>query len=720
MPIGPHTVARRLRFPLPAVAAGGDPSLDAVTAARALAVLHLTGATLAFVWMLLPHGPEVDRAGLAVCVGVAFVFGVALATTRRIRIATAGWVLAATISLLISPAIYFSDAPAAFGLFLVWAALWLYYFLPVGQVLSLTVLIGVGYAGALAAGAGSSATWGDAAGLWAMMMTTVVVAGSLVRQLTDGLRQSHERWRLVFRRNPLPMWIHDEVTGALLDVNDSAVAHYGYSRDEFLRMTVADLTAEPPAGPVGNGQPVPARHRKADGSLIDVEVASEDVSFAGAEARLALATDVTDRLAAERRLRYHADHDALTGLLNRRRFEEEALAVTNTDGAPPPVALLLLDVDHLKLVNDCFGHAAGDVLIRRVAARMRERAPLGVPVARLGGDEFAILVPGAGRPEAEALASAILDDLRSHVWHGLGRVSASIGIALSNGSDHAAPDDLLVAADFAMHASKDAGGHRWMVSDAPHQAIASVHQIRDALAAERLVLHAQPILDLETGAIARHELLVRMVRDDGTLIPPALFIPAAERFGLITEIDRWVARQGARLARSGTPVAVNVSAHSIGDEAFTDLVATELAGSDGGNLVFELTETAVATNFEEAHEFAERLAALGCPLALDDFGTGFGSFAYLKHVTAATLKVDSEFVRDLPTSPADQRVVRAIVTIAETFGQEVVAEGVESAASLRILRSYGIRYAQGNHIGMPQPIAPGIAGSRLASATASG
>ena len=234
-----------------------------------------------------------------------------------------------------------------------------------------------------------------------------------------------------------------------------------------------------------------------------------------------------------------------------------------------------------------------------------------------------------------------------------------------------------------------------------------VGRINDAIEQDRLILHAQPIIDLSTGTTVQHELLIRMLDEDGRPIPPGLFLPAAERYGLIREIDRWVVRRGTELAAQGHAVELNVSAESLGDPEFATLVERELeeSGVDCSLIVFELTETALLRDEEAGRAFIERVQALGCRLALDDFGTGYGGFTYLKRLAVDYLKIDIEFVRDLPRNAASRHVVSAVVSLAEGFGLKTVAEGVEDAETLEMLLDLGVDYAQGYHIGRPAPAA---------------
>jgi PAS domain S-box-containing protein len=231
-------------------------------------------------------------------------------------------------------------------------------------------------------------------------------------------------------------------------------------------------------------------------------------------------------------------------------------------------------------------------------------------------------------------------------------------------------------------------------------------RIRDALAEDRFTLHAQPIIDIAGGRVITHELLIRMLDRDGKLIPPAEFLPTAERYGLVAELDRWVVAQAARIAGRGTPVEVNLSAHSLCMPDLFDHVRDEFSrhAVDPSNVVFEITETGVLRDEEAASAFISHVKQLGCRIALDDFGTGYGGFTYLKRLPVDYLKIDIEFVRELPRDPASQHVVRAVVNLARGFGQRTVAEGVEDAETLELLRTLGVDYAQGYAIGRPRPL----------------
>jgi diguanylate cyclase (GGDEF)-like protein/PAS domain S-box-containing protein len=427
-----------------------------------------------------------------------------------------------------------------------------------------------------------------------------------------------------------------------------------------------------------------------------------DGAYAGA---LAMITDITERRKMEVRLQHLADRDPLTGIYNRRRLIEELdRQLRHAARSRRSGARLAFDVDHLKVINDTHGHAAGDAILRAVTEALNARTRETDVVARLGGDEFAVILPEATEHEAGIVARDIRELLCESQ---LGpAIMTSVGIVMLSGHEEITADEILVCADTALYEAKERGGDQARVySGQASGALTWVQRIHTALAEDRFVLFGQPIIDLRTGQVSHHELLIRMVSEDGELIAPGRFIPTAERFGLIHEIDRWVTTAGLRVARAGAGVAINLSGSSIGEQAIIGAVRAGIAdGLDPANVIFEITETAAMSNITAARLFAGNLAGFGCGVALDDFGTGFGSFTYLKHIPARYLKIDIEFIRDLATSDTDQQVVRSIVGVAHSLGKLTIAEGVEDADALAILREYGVEYAQGFHFGRPKPL----------------
>ena len=429
----------------------------------------------------------------------------------------------------------------------------------------------------------------------------------------------------------------------------------------------------------------------------------------------------------EAELRFLADHDSLTGLLNRRRFRSELdQYVSFTARYGGRGAVMVIDIDGLKEVNDRLGHQAGDTLIRRVAEILRERVRATDLVARLSGDEFAILMPQTDTEGAMQLG----EDLRSQVAEGLplnldlGDASISVGITMFGGQGGMGAEAVLVAADQAMYQAKAEGRNRIMLFHAPGEEGGNAKRtqttsarIRDALTQNRLRLATQPIRDLASGGIERYELLLRMTGDEGELLPAASFIEAAERSGMVQELDRWVVAQALRMIaereRAGAPVSLhmNISGASMTDLSVLEYIERRLdeGEADPARCTFEITQTARIEDYDAAAGFADRLSEFGCEVAIDDYGSGFGSFAYLKKVPFDVIKIDGAFVREMPRNDADQLTVKAIVEIARGLGKRTIAEFVEDEATTQLLREYGVDMAQGFHLGRPVDAAEALA-----------
>ena len=364
-------------------------------------------------------------------------------------------------------------------------------------------------------------------------------------------------------------------------------------------------------------------------------------------------------------------------------------------------ALLLLDIDSFHLVNDSLGHEAGDRLLAEVGATLRDQARTEDLPARICADEFALLLRRAEPDQAKAAAERLIALVRER---GKPAVGASVGIATFGGTaEEVTAEGLMIAADIALcEAKADGGGRAVDSASGPNQKLTWADRIREAIDNQQLIVHAQPIFDLRTHCVAREELLVRMLDADGDVIPPSSFLPTAERFGLISEIDRLVLARAVEMAGRSRPIAVNVSGASLSDpRLIADVRAAIDQGLNPGWLDFEITETAAISNMAQAKEFAEAVTGMGCGLGLDDFGTGFSSFSYLRELPVQHFKIDIEFIRDLRTSEVDRRLVHAMAEFARAFGQETVAEGVEDAETLTLVRACGIDYAQGFHIGKP-------------------
>ena len=456
------------------------------------------------------------------------------------------------------------------------------------------------------------------------------------------------------------------------------------------------------------------------------EVGAMAVAFNAMQDEVARAAVSLDGAREElRRSRSHlehlASHDPLTDLPNRRALEVALnLLVHGCRRREQHGAVLLIDLDGFKYVNDSRGHAAGDAVLLHVADVLRQTLRPEDVLGRLGGDEFAVLLADTSPEEAEAVVQRLLQALREAVLLLEGgravRTTASIGLAVFGPDTALSGEELLVDADVAMYDAKEAGRDRHALSSGsdPHQIELRqrhtwLERIREALETDGFVLLGQPIVSLADGAVVRHELLLRMVAEDGSLIPPGAFLSLAERAGVIGSIDRWVLRRAFAMLRSAQDdgrfpqYSVNLSGPSVGDPEILALIEAGLASltRSAGALVLEVTETAAVVDINRARAFTERLRALGVTLALDDFGSGYGSFAYLKQLPFDVLKIDGQFVRSLTTSAEDQAVVTALVTIARSLGKTTVAEFVETAETLTMLHDLGVDEAQGYLLGRP-------------------
>ena len=427
----------------------------------------------------------------------------------------------------------------------------------------------------------------------------------------------------------------------------------------------------------------------------------------------------------EAELRYIADHDSLTGLLDRRRFRAELdQYVSFSARYGGQGAVMIIDIDGLKAVNDALGHHAGDTLIRQIAEIMRERVRTTDIVARLSGDEFAVLMPQTDTAGALQLG----EDLRAQVAEtaapepDAANATISVGITMFGGERAVGSEAVLVAADQAMYRAKEEGRNQIALFQVPgerrrHRGQTTTARIRDALTHDRLSLHTQPIRSLASGGIERYELLLRMTGEDGELLPAASFIEVAERSGMVQELDRWVVARALELLaereQEGDPVSlhVNLSGVSLTDVSVIEFIERRLdeGQADPSRCTFEITETARVNDYEAAAGFADRLTEFGCQVAIDDYGAGFGSFHYLKQIPFDLIKIDGAFVRDMPRNDADQLTVQAIVQIARGLGKTTIAEYVQDDATTQMLREYGVDMAQGFHLGRPVAISEALA-----------
>lgn len=671
----------------------------------------------------------------------------------------------------------------------------------------------------------------------------------------------------LFFHNPLPMWLFDKETLRFLEVNEAAVQHYGYSRDEFLSMTLADIRPPEDVARLHAHRSNMAqqdarsrfrrspgwRHLRKDGTLMWVDVYSHDFWFGGHLVRLAMIYDVTplkhvaDRLAeqsaffsqlfhnspeaicmldesdavvdanaafeqlfqysldemkgrpinqlivppeylheatglslnalqkasvhrdtvrrrkdgslvevsalgypitlGERRvgvfaiyrditeskritseLAFHSTHDPLTGLINRHEFERRANARLQwSTRSRMEHAMLYMDVDQFKIVNDTCSHLAGDRMLVEVAELLRTQLREAESLARLGGDEFGVLLNGASLEQATQIAERIVQAVRELRFKWEGRVftpSLSIGV-VALGGEIRTLTELMSAADTACFAAKERGRSRVQAYVADDQDLLKMRgdltwagRITEALENRRFTLYFQNILPLsQAGHGARYEILLRMIdAAHGRTVLPGVFISAAERYGLMPMIDRYVIENVFRQLQQRGPerlngdiVSINVSGTSLNDGDFSHYIREQFQRFrlSPDSVCFEITETAAVGNMGRALQFISQMRDLGCSIALDDFGSGMSSFTYLKSFTVDYVKIDGSFVRDMINNPLDCATAEAINKVAQVKGLKTVAEFVENEETLLRLRELGVNYAQGFHLHRPEPWAAG-------------
>lgn len=523
--------------------------------------------------------------------------------------------------------------------------------------------------------------------------------------------------------------------GSIAYANAAAERLFGLAIDDLAGTTFPTLLAEPFADEYsqlldrfdeGEQLPTPEERREVvahqpDGSGVAMELALSEVLVGEVRCVAVVGHDIRERKREEARLLEKAERDSLTGLLDRVGFEHaltrhvDYAARYGNSGS-----VIALGIDNFKYVNESLGVAAGDEVLAGLGELVRGRMRKTDECARVGGDVFGILLHGADRAKALSVADEVLGIVRRHsfVIGGEGiRVTMSAGAA-SLDERQVIGAELLAEAETAMSTAKEMGrdrvlGHEPTGRTETDERRAWTERVRQATERGLFVLTSQPIVDLSNGETTQHEILLRMREDGGGgLVEPGAFLATAERFGLIGDIDRWVTQQAVRLiAAHGAEgreltLEVNLSGRTMGDAQFPDDVKKEItsSGIDPARLVFEITETAAVADIEHARLFTQRLARVGCGVALDDFGAGYASFYYLKHLPISYLKIDGEFVKELPDTRIDQLVVRALVDVCHGLGIKTVAEFVGDERTLEMVRDLGVDFAQGYHLGKPEPV----------------
>jgi diguanylate cyclase (GGDEF)-like protein/PAS domain S-box-containing protein len=577
----------------------------------------------------------------------------------------------------------------------------------------------------------------------------VEALGTVIQRHTalDQLKNSEAQYRLLFNNNPHPMWVYDAASLHILAVNHAAIRKYGYSEQEFLGMSMHALYASGDPKAIesslknalrGYLPPALSRHRQKDDSIIDVELSGDAITFNHAPALLSLASDVTQRLRAERglaqaseRLHHLALYDPLTQLPNRLLFLDRlqhALAALAARAASASEhawgALLYLDLDNFKAINDTFGREAGDVLIQQVAARLKACVDTGATVARLGADEFAVMLENLDLQATEAarLAEAAAERMLAaisapyriagHEYFSTG----CVGITLFDNPEDK-PGDLLKQADLAMHRAKEAGRNALQFFDQAMQAAVMARseleaQLRHALKAQQFHLHYQAQLDCK-GRVTGAEALARWHHPQRGIVLPGDFIPLAEDTGMILQLGYALLQRACEQLAAWSQhseaaplsVAVNISARQFRHASFVQQVKDIVtrSGADPRKLRLELTESMLVENIEDTIEKMHSLREYGVRFSLDDFGTGYSSLLYLKRLPLESLKIDRSFVRDILTDPNDAAIVRTIISLGESLGLGILAEGVEQETQRDCLEQLGCGHYQGYLFSHPLP-----------------
>ncbi|EDY86199.1 PAS sensor diguanylate cyclase and phophodiesterase [gamma proteobacterium HTCC5015] len=557
------------------------------------------------------------------------------------------------------------------------------------------------------------------------------------RELAEkALSASRENYRALYDHNP-SMFFTVNFEGELISVNEFGARQLGYDVQNLVGQPIGNLYRH------GDSESVIYQlskehieegklHRRdvqmvaKDGSPLWVRETARVINGRHGENQvLIVSEDISEARQLSNQLSHQASHDALTGLVNRGEFERrlrQLVERAHVDDSGH--ALLYLDLDQFKIINDTCGHVAGDELLRQLAGLLKHKVRKGDTLARLGGDEFGVLVENCTMEDAERLAQTMCDVVASfQFFWGVSsfRIGVSIGLAsIASGSGDYA--DIMSQADSACYAAKDLGRNRVHIYRENDAELARrfgemqwVSKIESTLEQDRFELYFQPIVPIDNTRLdGRHyEVLVRMRDVDGNIVPPASFMSAAERYNLMGRIDRKVVSQTLRWLslhpdhlKNLSVCSVNLSGQTLMDDDFLEFIFDELKqwNVDPRKLCFEVTETAAIENLTKASDFIRSLKDRGCKFSLDDFGSGLSSFAYLKNLPVDYIKIDGLFVRDIVKDPIDYSMVRSINEIAQVMGKKTVAEFVEDELILNALRNIGVDYAQGYYISRDQPI----------------
>lgn len=561
--------------------------------------------------------------------------------------------------------------------------------------------------------------------------TILIVSDATERKVTQLLlQQAEERYRtLVVTAHDL-VWSMD-IEGNWTYLNAASSHIYGYEAKELLHRPFTLLQSpdskdrdEQAFNTVIEGNELlgyETIHLNKEGEVrhMSFNACPHIGSDGSVEYITGTARDITEQKAYEAELTYQTQHDKLTGLKNRAYFQQELEGlIARLPRSDESCALIYLDLDQFKYVNDTIGHAAGDQLLIEVSQLLKDKLREGDLLARFGGDEFTILLYDTDEHAAEIVAHNLLgffDSYRFFSASQMFNVTCSMGIThLTRFTESAA--NALSHADIACNIAKKQGRNCFHIYDPANKQLDGMAQdmgwanrVKKAYENDLFSLVYQPIVSINDGSIENYEVLLRMDLDDGQRILPGGFIPAAERFGLINHVDRWTvsramhALHNLREQNKNINFAINLSGRAFEDKELLPMIQGILdnSGLDPSSLTFEITETAAIANIAAAKIFIAQLKDMGCQFALDDFGTGFCSFAYLKNLPVDKLKIDGSFVQSLDTSKVDRAMVQSMNQIAHALGKQTVAEFVQNKQTLDLLRDYGVDFAQGHYLGKP-------------------
>jgi diguanylate cyclase (GGDEF)-like protein/PAS domain S-box-containing protein len=558
--------------------------------------------------------------------------------------------------------------------------------------------------------------------------------------LEERLQNNENKYRALFEQSADANWLMNEK--GFLDCNPAALQMFGYSTGTEM-VHPADIS--PPNQPDGIPSRVAAEqkmaaaflngrerfewlHQRKNGSTFPAEVCLTALTLSGQPTLLATVRDITDRKVAEERVQYLAYYDALTGLPNRTLLQDRlAKALASARRRKDKLALLFLDLDRFKDINDSLGHSVGDLLLQKVGERLKTWGREQDTVARLGGDEFLIMVTGIkDATDAAVAGERLMDAMTAEIVIQGHSFSINCSLGISVFPEHGADGETLIKnADVAMYSAKDNGRNnfRFFTEEMNARVVERLtleNSLRLALEKEQLFLVYQPQMDIATGKITGMETLLRWQHPDLGLVLPDKFIRIAENSGLIVPIGEWVLRMACRQARKwqdeGLPavsVAVNVSAVQFRQEGFCELIGRVLreTGLAPQYLELELTESLLLANPEVMLSVIQELKAMGLTLAIDDFGTGYSSFSYLRQFRVNKFKIDRSFIRDVAVNPDDAAITAAIISMAKSLRLKVIAEGVETEAQMSFLRAHQCDEIQGYYFS--RPLSPEQAADKL-------